>query len=134
MKVSIFGLFSTSLEHIIIIFLLLCLVWGNTAMSCSRVGLLEGFEIAKKVVKNGAKEGFEVLNSHDMNPEYSPVGEVTKHTDISSWGMDPAVYDVSSKTNTGNSMDMFKNTKFSYSCCPNTFSNSLGCACMNSKK
>jgi hypothetical protein len=134
MKVNLFGFFSTSLEYLIIIFLLLCLVWGNTVRSCSRVGLLEGFEIAKKAVKQGAKEGFEVLNSHDMNPEYSPVGEVEKHTDISSWGMNPVVYDVTSKTESGNSIDMFKNTKFSYSCCPNMFSNSSGCACMSNKK
>lgn len=37
-------------------------------------------------------------------------------------------------TNNGYSSLMFKNTSFKPECCPNTYSNSMGCACMSTKQ
>lgn len=38
------------------------------------------------------------------------------------------------KNNDDYSPLLFKNTAFKPECCPNTYSNSMGCACMNTKQ
>jgi len=140
MNISVFG-FTFRLEILIIIFLLWWIMWGHVICSCSRGNsLLEDFsgmnkQIFDYTVKN-YNEGFNLLGNRD-----SP--------NTSSWFTPNLTYTKGKKPDAAvqaifdrkqqqlplpeGQMDFLASVPFKPECCPNTYSNSSGCACMTAK-
>jgi hypothetical protein len=107
-------------NHILIFIALWIIMFGTTICGCSRVGLLEGFS--------------ELAEYADYK-----LGN-TAAVDVSKWKQS----DLSTKAGASSilsrppqpvplpdgQMDIFATTEFKPECCPNSYSNSSGCACM----
>ncbi len=149
MEISIFG-YKISLEILILIGVIYLILVGHTFCSCCNMrGIMEGMEtIAKDVISkkdDKMKEGFVGANTN--NGQSSPYS-VNSYNPIntSSWfspnlevkpgqplpegvkqilDRDPQPVPLPE-----GEMLMFANTPFKPECCPNTYSNSSGCACL----
>jgi hypothetical protein len=143
MEISIFG-YKVELEILILIGIVYIILVGNTLCSCCNVG-----GIIETMMGMNKQEGFTGANTND--------GESSKYSlnnynsvDTSKWGLpaltitpgqpnSPAVQAVLNRKPQQiplpeGELDMFANTPFKPECCPNTFSNSSGCACMTVKQ
>ena len=105
------------------------MLWGSLLCSCSRVNLMEGFAMLGGVNVGGQYSNYNV----------PPVS--TKK-----WSNPNLVYAKGKKPSKGvqnilnrpaqpiplpkGELDMFAKTDFKPECCPNSYSNSSGCACM----
>jgi hypothetical protein len=119
------------LELILLILILIAIIYGFTFYSCCRCGNS----------KSKSKEGYSDLS--DYNIQKRPIN-------TSSWFTPNLTYNGSKPTSKGiqaienrppqpiplpkNEMLMFANTPFGPEYCPNTFSNSMGCAAMTTKQ
>ena len=119
------------LELILLILILLAVIYGFTFYSCCRCGNS----------KSKSKEGYSDLS--DYNIQKRPIN-------TSSWFSPNLTYNGSKPTSKGiqaienrpyqpiplpkNEMLMFANTPFGPEYCPNTYSNSMGCAAMTTKQ
>ena len=99
--------------------------------------------------KNGKKEGFSNYKtnagpqfaSNDGNYTYMPSDKWSQPSLVYATGTAPSA-SVQSILNRGKNqaplasgeMDVFANTQFKPECCPNTYSNSQGCACMSTQQ
>ena len=117
------------LEIILLILILLAIVYGFTFYSCCRCG------------NKKSKEGFSDLSDYNIQ---------RKPTSTASWFTPNLTYNGSHPTDKGiqaienrpeqpiplpkNEMLMFANTEFKPEYCPNTYSNSMGCAGMTVKQ
>jgi len=159
MDISI-GSYKCRLEFAIIIIFLVVVLFGHTLCACSNVGLLEGFAAAtgsgahsasatKADKKDVKKEGFSNYKtnagpqfaSNNGNYTYMPSDKWSQPSLVYATGTAPSA-GVQSILNRGKNqaplasgeMDVFANTQFKPECCPNTYSNSQGCACMSTQQ
>lgn len=151
MDINIFG-YKISLEVLILIGVIYLILVSHTVCGCCNMyKVMEGLEnMTKKVddktkTVNKTKEGFVGANTNDgQSSPYS----VTSYTpvDTKNWGRPDLVVKPGQPIPEGvkqildrepqpvplpeGEMLMFANTPFKPECCPNTYSNSSGCACM----
>jgi hypothetical protein len=159
MDISIFG-FKLNLEVLILIGVVYLILVGHTLCGCSRVGLMEGLEAMqdavgkppfKKATDNmdvrqepfsGANTNYGESSSYDLSSDV-PVN-------TSSWSAQNMTVVKGQPLSKGvkqflarepqpvplpeGEMLMFANTPFKPECCPNTYSNSSGCACMTGEQ
>jgi len=128
MDIKLFGL-SLNVELIIIIIILFSIMSGHMVCACSRISAKEGFQILKE--------------SFGTEVDYNMSQDVYK-----SWGMDSKNYSKTAKNPgvpanikkdmEGDSIPLdegklffFGKTQFSPECCPGSYSNDQGCACMS---
>ena len=134
-------------EIIILIVVVFFILSGHLFTSCSHVTPYEAMttiteSMKQKGTKHKRKEGFTGANTN--NGESSLYNQPPVNT--KSWFTPNLSYKQGKPVSRGienilnrpqqpvplpnGEMLMFKNTDFSPSCCPNTYSNSSGCACM----
>lgn len=132
MEISILG-YRINLEILILIGILYLILVGHTICGCCNMNkLMEGF--------TGANTNYGESSSYSLtsNPQI----------DTSKWGaqdltvvsgkqVPQSVQDIVNRQNTPlplpeGEMALFANTPFKPECCPNAYSTSSGCACMNS--
>ena len=137
--------YTVRLEILVIIFIVWAVLFGHLFCSCSKVGVKEAFQAVKNLTnKKKRKEGFVGANLN--NGQSSPYS-LTNNKPIStaSW-FTPNLSYRPGTTNKGiqnilnrkkqpiplpeGELSIFANTPFSPKCCPNSYSNSMGCACM----
>ena len=137
--------FTFRLEILILILVVSWVLWGHLLCSCSKVGLYEGFSIVNTFA-NKIKEGF-AANNMAYTPQYA---NFKKNSSVimppSKWSMPTLTFTPGQKADKGvqkiwdrkpqpiplpkGELDVFATTPFKPECCPNTYSNSSGCACM----
>jgi hypothetical protein len=147
MDISIFG-YKLNLEVLILIGVVYLILVGHTLCGCSRVGLMEGLDVMQKVVAkkteafSGANTNYGESSSYDLSSDV-PVN-------TSSWSAQNMTVVKGQPLSKGvkqflarepqpvplpeGEMLMFANTPFKPECCPNTYSNSSGCACMTGEQ
>ena len=161
MEISIFGM-KFRVEILILIVLAFWILCGHVLCSCSKVTLTEGFHIFEKMTSKVKKEGFtpaimeqilskmkEMKEMKEMKKEgftNSSRFSLTNNDAVntSSW-FTPDLTNPNSKGSQAianrkkqpiplpeGEMLLFANTPFKPECCPNAYSNSMGCACMTS--
>ena len=147
MDISIFG-YKLNLEVLILIGVVYIILVGHTVCGCSRVGLMEGLEVKKKGVAKKT-EGFSGANTnYGESSSYDLSSDVPVNT--SSWSAQNMTVVKGQPLSQGvkqflarepqpvplpeGEMLMFANTPFKPECCPNTYSNSTGCACMTGEQ
>ena len=147
MDISIFG-YKLNLEVLILIGVVYLILVGHTLGGCSRVGLMEGLEVMKKVVAKKT-EGFVGANTnYGESSSYDLSSDVPVNT--SSWSAQNMTVVKGQPLSKGvkqflarepqpvplpeGEMLLFANTPFKPECCPNTYSNSTGCACMTGEQ
>jgi len=95
------------------------------------------------------KEGFSNYKTN-AGPQFAENGAPDYYIDPSKWGQPSLVYTAGTTPDAGvqsiwdrgknqkplneGEMDFFANTQFKPECCPNTYSNSLGCACISTQQ
>lgn len=145
--------YSLKYEVLILIGVLYLIIFGHTLCGCCKLDLTEEFNAAATYVtggrRRGNKEGFVGANTNrGLSAPYN-VSE-NKPMDTSSWfpanmtvtsGQAPSkgVQDVLNRPSQPvplpeGEMLMFSNTPFKPECCPNSYSNSTGCACMTTSQ
>jgi len=136
------------LEILILIVVAFWIMFGHLLCGCSRIGFTEGLEmmkniaiakkpsiaIAKKPKIAIAKEGFV-----SSSPEFANVNDPGYIIKPADWSISPEKisHSIINRPNIPlpkGEMDIFATTEFKPECCPNTFSNSSGCACMNEEQ
>ena len=144
-------------EIIILIIITLFILWGHLLCSCSRLNMNSFFgKMTKQMTPNQhqydlimsnptMQEGFTGANIN--NGQSAPFStSYDKTIDTSSWFTPNLTYNAGQKPGKGaqdilnrtpqdvplpeGELLMFTNTPFKPECCPNSFSNSSGCACM----
>jgi len=147
MDISIFG-FKLNLEVLILIGVVYLILVGHTLCGCSRVGLMEGLDVMQKVVAKKT-EGFVGANTnYGESSSYDLSSDVPVNT--SSWSAQNMTVVKGQPLSKGvkqflarepqpvplpeGELLMFANTPFKPECCPNTYSNSSGCACMTGEQ
>ena len=147
MDISIFG-YKLNLEVLILIGVVYLILVGHTLGGCSRVGLMEGLEVMKNVVAKKS-EGFVGANTnYGESSSYDLSSDVPVNT--SSWSAQNMTVVKGQPLSKGvkqflarepqpvplpeGEMLLFANTPFKPECCPNTYSNSTGCACMTGEQ
>ena len=158
MEISIFGM-KFRVEILILIVLAFWILWGHVLCSCSKVTLKEGFDIIQKMTQltrnnhqislemsypkafPSSQEGFTGANTnHGESSRFSLTNNDTVNTSL--W-FTPDLTNPNSKGTQAianrkkqpiplpeGEMLLFANTPFKPECCPNAYSNSMGCACM----
>ncbi len=132
-------------EIIFLICIVVVVIAWSTCYSCSHFTFLEGMEKMGKMLKSANKEKESFSNITDM-----PYDLKTPPVNTSSWFTPNLSFTASKPYGKGaaniynrpeqpiplppNEMLMFANTPFKPECCPNAFSNSMGCACMTVKQ
>jgi len=163
MDISILG-YKLNLEVLILIGVIYLILVGHTVGGCCNVGgIMEGLTTAAKAGTNAAatsliqqhkkhalaKEGFVGANTnYGESSQYSLSNSTPINT--SSWTAPNMTVVPGQPLSAGvkaildrkpqpvplpeGEMLMFANTPFKPECCPNTFSNSSGCACMTTEQ
>jgi hypothetical protein len=151
MDISIFG-YKINLEIIILICVIYLILVGHTVCSCCNYNnIMEGLTTMKKNIKkiSNKKEGFTPANTnYGESSRYNLDNENSINT--SSWHLQDLTVVPGEPLSKGvkeildrpsqpvplpeGQLLMFANTPFKPECCPNTYSNSMGCACMTTKQ
>jgi hypothetical protein len=153
MEISI-GSYKVRLEILILIFIVFWVMFGHVLCGCCRVSMFEAMTTIKESMtatqpsvqvqaKQNKKEGFSNIG---MAPEFSEAKSSGVIMDPSKWSLPTLTYSPGTTPDAGvqsildrpkqpiplppGQMDMFATTPFKPECCPNTYSNSMGCACM----
>lgn len=130
MEITILGC-KINVEVLILIGVIYLILIGHTICgTCNMSGLMEGFV--------GANTNYGESSSYSLTDN--------THVDTSSWvqpnlnvtpgqPLSPGVQNILNRKQQPiplppGELDMFANTPFKPECCPNTYSNSTGCACM----
>ena len=129
--------FTFRVEILILIIFLIWLICSHVLCSCSKIKISENF-------LNNIKEGF-APNNIAFTPQFGNF-KYPKKIDTNKWPMPTLTFTPGVKPDRAveriwhrkkqpiplpkGQLDMFATTPFRADCCPNTFSNSMGCACM----
>lgn len=143
MYISLFGL-KLDVRVLLLIGVVYFIMVTHTLGGSSNYTLMEGLEMMQK------GESVPLLDMSSIAPEVAPAGNATTgakngkegfaglnvpEVDTSSWGLPGSraqgYESTASATLPEGEMLMFANTPFKPECCPNTYSNSSGCACMS---
>jgi len=143
MNVSI-GSYKFRGEILILIVIVGLILLGYTVCGCSKVTAKEGFNIVKNII-HGLKEGFAGANTNNGDSARYSLS-YDKPVNTASWFQANLALAPGKPASKGaqkiwdrkpqpiplpeGELDMFATTPFKSSCCPNTYSNSMGCACM----
>jgi hypothetical protein len=117
MEISI-GSYKFRLEILIIIFVVFWIMWGHMLCSCSKVGLIEGFEMAKQIGSqigsdepnnvtipesktDKKKEGFIGGNNTSYGPEFSSSHSPDYIMNPSKWAAPTLTYSPGTTPDTG---------------------------------
>jgi hypothetical protein len=142
MDISFFG-YKINLEILILIGIAYLIMVVNTISStCNVSGIVEG-------LKKKTMEGFAGANTNYGESSTYTLGDYAQ-VNTSSWSMPDLTVTAGQPLSQGvqnilnrpeqpvplpeGEMLMFANTPFKPECCPNTYSNSSGCACMTTKQ
>ena len=142
MDISLFG-YKINLEILILIGIAYLIMVVNTISStCNVSGIVEG--LTKRT-----REGFAGANTNYGESSTYTLGDYAQ-VNTSSWSMPDLTVTSGQPLSQGvqnilnrpeqpvplpeGEMLMFANTPFKPECCPNTYSNSTGCACMTTKQ
>lgn len=133
MEISI-GSYKFRVEILILIVIVFWIMFGHMLCSCCTFNYKEGF-----VGSNNAASG----------PEFAGAKSPDWIMNPSTWSMPTLSYSPGATPSAGvkaiwdrpkqpiplpeGELDMFATTPFKPECCPNTYSNSMGCACMDLK-
>lgn len=151
MDISI-GSYKFRLEIVLIVIFLLVVMFGHTLCACSNVGLMEGMAMmggsnsVPSATKQKKSEGFSNYKTV-AGPQFAENDGNFSYIDPSKWAQPSLVYTAGVTPDAGvqsildrgktqaplaeGEMDFFASTQFKPECCPNTYSNSQGCACMS---
>jgi hypothetical protein len=154
MDISI-GSYKLRLEILILIVIVSWILFGHLLCGCSKVSFMEGLSMMKEgLSKNtlssmsnmNSKEGFTGANNVAYGPEFAGAKTPDYIMNPSTWSMPTLTYSPGTTPNAGvkaiwdrpkqpiplpkDELDMFATTEFKPECCPNAYSNSMGCACM----
>lgn len=144
MEVSLFG-YKVNAEILILIGIVYLIIVVNAiSTTCNVHGIIEGL-----TSKRNNKEGFTGANTNFGNSSSYSLGNY-KPVNTSSWSMPDLTITKGKPLSKGvqnilnrpsqpvplpeGEMLMFANTPFKPECCPSTYSNSTGCACMTDKQ
>ena len=142
--------YSVRFEILILIGILYLIIVSHTVCSCAKVDLTEEFTNFNKWIKGKKKmEGFVGANTNYGESSKFNI-DVDKPINTNSWFTQNLVITPGQTPSAGaqaildrkeqpiplppGQMLMFANTPFKPECCPNTYSNSMGCACMTDKQ
>ena len=151
MNISI-GSYHIRFEIAMLIIIIAFIMFGHLMCSCATVSLSEAMSnmqrIATVVTNNKGKtmvEGFAANNFAD-GPQYAKSGSSGTIRNPDTWAAPTLTYSSASHADAGvkkimdraaqpvplpkGELDMFATTPFKPECCPNSYSNSMGCACM----
>ena len=131
MEISI-GSYKFRLEILILIVVVFWIMFGHMLCSCCNFNLF--------------KEGFVGGNNSASGPEFAGAKTPDWIMNPSTWSMPTLTYSPGTTPDAGvkaiwdrpkqpiplpeGQLDMFATTPFKPECCPNTYSSSMGCACM----
>ena len=139
--------FTFRLEILVLIVIVAWILFGHLLCSCSRMSAKEGFDMLNTLFKKtSGKEGFSA-NNMAYTAQYAKFKQNDNVImDPKKWGMPTLLYSPNKKPDKGvlniwdrkaqpiplpkGELDMFATTPFKPECCPNTYSSSMGCACM----
>jgi len=140
------GSYKMRLEIVILCIFLFWILFGHLLCSCSNVSLKEGLDTFKKMTK---KEGFMGSNNSAYGPEFKSAKGNGYIMNPDSWAMPTLTYTPGTNEDAGvqsilnrkpqkiplpkGELSLFANTEFKGECCPNAYSTSTGCACMDVK-
>jgi hypothetical protein len=146
MEIS-FGSYKFRVEILILIVVVSWILFGHLLCSCCRVSLREGLAVASHVVNKVTKEGFTSANNVAYGPEFAGANTPDYIMKPSKWANPTLIYSPGSTPDAGvqkiwnrpkqpiplpeGELDLFATTPFKPECCPNAYSNSMGCACMD---
>lgn len=151
-NMNLFG-YNISLEILILIGVIYLIMAGHTLCGCCRggfSGIIESMVSERREERvNERKEGFAGASTNNGESSSYTLGDYSS-VDTSSWGMPSLVVTPGKPLPKGvqsildrekqpvplpeGEMLMFANTPFKPECCPNTYSNSSGCACMTTEQ
>lgn len=137
---------SLRVELIVLIVVLFVIIWLFTMASTCKISYQEGMNMlgaAKSYLGGKISEGF-AGNNVAYTPEWSKAA--SKPPNTKNWSLGNLIYTPGEKPDAAirkiwdrqpqpipvpkGQLDMFATTKFDPECCPNTYSSSMGCACM----
>ena len=143
--------YSIRFEILILIGILYLIIVSHTVCSCAKVDLTEEFGSMKKFFKKIKMNQESFVGANTNYGESSKFNiDVDKPINTNSWFTQNLVITPGQTPSAGaqaildrkeqpiplppGQMLMFANTPFKPECCPNTYSNSMGCACMTDKQ
>lgn len=156
MEISI-GSYKVRVEILVLIVIVFWIMFGNLLCSCSRVTMLEGLAMIASLKPKAqiamtnmlGKEGFIGANNVTSGPEFAGANTPDYIMNPSTWSKPTLTYSPGTKPDAGvkaiwdrpkqpiplpkDEMFMFATTEFKPECCPNAYSTSTGCACMDIK-
>jgi len=142
------GSYTVRGEILLLMAIMTWVLFGHLFCSCTRIGIEEGFEIAKKIIQNVVPQSNNVAYTSQFS-EYQSVWKVQSppRTNVSP-ADNLAVNDLSDVNTPFNNpplavktdykptyqlppgqMDILADTKFKPDCCPNIYSTGKGCSC-----
>ena len=150
------GSYKLRLEILILIVIVSWVLFGHLLCGCSKVSFMEGMAMMKEGLTKktqiamsnmNSKEGFTGANNVAYGPEFAGAKTPDYIMNPSTWSMPTLTYSPGTTPDAGvkaiwdrpkqpiplpkGELDMFATTEFKPECCPNTYSNSMGCACMD---
>ena len=160
MEISI-GSYKVRVEILVLIVIVFWIMFGHLLCSCSRVTMFEGMAMMKEglispkptkliaMTNMSGKEGFIGANNVTSGPEFAGANTPDYIMNPSTWSKPTLTYSPGTKPDAGvkaiwdrpkqpiplpkDEMFMFATTEFKPECCPNAYSTSTGCACMDIK-
>jgi hypothetical protein len=143
MDISI-GSYKFRVEILILIIVVAWVLFGHLLCSCCLLSFKEGMHMLKHTLLT---EGFVSSNNSASGPEFSGAKEPGYIMNPDKWSMPNLTYSPGTKLDAGvqsilnrpkqpiplpeGELDMFATTEFKPECCPNAYSSSTGCACMD---
>jgi hypothetical protein len=155
MEISI-GSCNFRLEILIAIVVVFWIMFGHLLCGCCKVNLFEGLKTMTSTSSSSstsgsssnssAQEGFTNANNGAFSSQYAGAKSPDWINPPSNWGIPNLTYSPGTKPDAGvkaiwnrpkqpiplpkGELYMFATTPFAPECCPNTFTSSMGCACM----
>jgi hypothetical protein len=158
MEISI-GSYKVRVEILVLIVIVFWIMFGHLLCSCSRVTMAEGLSMMTKegltqkrttkiaMTNMATKEGFIGANNVTAGPEFAGANTPDYIMNPSTWSKPTLTYSPGTKPDAGvkaiwdrpkqpiplpkDEMFLFATTEFKPECCPNAYSTSTGCACMD---
>lgn len=151
------GPYKFRFEIVVLIIVISWIMFGHLLCSCATVSPMEGFKLAKDAFdtlglrhKNkSSQEGF-APNNFAEGPQYARSGTAGTIRNPDTWASPTLTYSSAESADAGvkkimeraqqpvplpkGELDLFATTPFKPECCPNTYSNSMGCACMTTNQ